>query len=46
MARFIIVHKEKQRNMLGVEEDKWKYLGVISLGSDFIGVGGRDEVIG
>ncbi len=46
MARFIIVHKDKQKNPLGIEEEKWKYLGVISMGSDFISIGGRDNHIG
>lgn len=46
MARYIIVHKEKSKNAFGFEEIKNKYLGIISLGSDFIGIGGRDKYIG
>ena len=45
MARYIIVHKQKN-NILGEEHIKDKYLGMISMGSDFIGIGGRDSYIG
>jgi len=46
MARFIVVNKTKERTLLGSYQDSYEYLGIISLGSDFIGIGGRDKVIG
>lgn len=52
--RFYVVHEEIVKKTQGVfsfgndEQDEiiHKYLGTISLGSDFISIGGRDKVIG
>jgi len=48
MARFIVAHKEINNDLFGFgfKEPELKYLGVISMGSDFIGIGGRDKYIG
>lgn len=46
MGRFIVAHKEPMSNIFGDEDYQYKYLGIISIGSDFIGVGGRDRYIG
>jgi len=52
--RFYVVHdngpKERQQGLINFGDDAilerdYKYLGTISLGSDFIAIGGRDEVI-
>lgn len=47
MGRYIVVHKEKKPHPLGFEDiTTHKYLGVISVASDFISIGGRDSHIG
>jgi hypothetical protein len=43
--RFYVVHEEYEEDMWGEEQPVHKYLGTISLGSDFIAIGGRDKVI-
>lgn len=43
--RFYVVHEEYETDMFGEEIPVHKYLGTISLGSDFIAIGGRDAVI-
>ena len=47
MGKFIVVHKETKKDpFFGIEKINYKYLGIISLASDFLAVGGRDEKIG
>jgi hypothetical protein len=46
MAKFIIVHQDQTPNPFGIPQTVNKYLGMVSLGSDFIGIGGRDKHIG
>lgn len=44
--RFYVVHETEEENILSEIIKVQKYLGVISIGSDFISVGGRDKTIG
>lgn len=48
MGRFIVVHKEQSplSELFGGTNYQYKYLGIVSIGSDFISVGGRDSYIG
>jgi len=43
--RFYVVHEEENVDLFGNKVTNHKYLGVISLGSDFISIGGRDKAI-
>jgi len=50
MGKFMVVHETEDENAdpfgFGIKQNKWEYLGILSLGSDFLAVGGRDEKIG
>lgn len=46
MARYIVAHSEKKKHPIAGKIKIYRYLGIISLGSDFISVGGRDNHIG